>query len=226
MQHASKRTSEASGIKIDIVSDIVCPWCAIGYYRLKKALDELELTACIKWHPFELNPGMPPEGQNLRKHLAKKYGTQLQQSIQARRKLTQLGAEVGFTFNYFDEMKMVNTFTAHQLLHFAREYGLEHTLKLRFFEDYFASKKALNEDGVLIQSAVEVGLPEDEVKLVLETNRYEKLVRDEMDFFLNQGIRGVPFFLIDGTYSASGAQEVERFKSILNSVLNRRQNNA
>lgn len=105
-------------IRIDIVSDIVCPWCVIGYKRLCKALDlvQPDISADIYWHPFELNPTMPIQGQNLREHLAEKYGTTPKASEMARATLTQLGKDVGFDFHFTDSMRIYNTRQAHQLL--------------------------------------------------------------------------------------------------------------
>ena len=100
-------------IRVDIVSDVVCPWCAIGYFQLAQAARDTGIAIDAHWHPFELNPAMSDAGENLREHLAAKYGTTLEGSIKARTRLTELGAELGFTFNYTDDMRMVNTFRAH-----------------------------------------------------------------------------------------------------------------
>ena len=108
MPHPSKP------VPVDIVSDVVCPWCVIGYYQLAAASRETGVAIDVRWHPFELNPGMADEGENLREHLAAKYGTTLENSIKSRARLTELGADLGFEFNYADDMRMYNTFRAHQ----------------------------------------------------------------------------------------------------------------
>ena len=117
-------------VTIDMVSDVVCPWCIIGYERLQKAiaqLDDIEVT--IQFHPFELNPNMPQEGQDVREHIMEKYGLTPAQSDQNRKQLIDAGASVGFKFDYFDGMRMANTFNAHQVLHYAGENGKQEALK-------------------------------------------------------------------------------------------------
>ena len=108
-------------LKIDIVSDVVCPWCAIGYKRLEKAIAELgfEDKVSIEWQPFELNPGMPPKGQDLTEHIAEKYGSTLEQQQASQQNMTDIGEELGFKFDYFEGMRMANTFDAHVLLEYA-----------------------------------------------------------------------------------------------------------
>jgi len=112
-------TTPSQNLQIDIVSDVVCPWCIIGYKQLAKALEASGTPHAIHWHPFELNPTMPPEGQNLRDHVAEKYGSTLEQSEESRIRMTGVGAEVGFEFRFTDDMRMHNTFNVHQLLHWA-----------------------------------------------------------------------------------------------------------
>ncbi|GAM56450.1 2-hydroxychromene-2-carboxylate isomerase [Vibrio ishigakensis] len=151
-------------LKLDFISDVVCPWCAIGYKRLEQAIKELgvEDKVEIELHPFELNPNMPAEGQNLRQHLAEKYGTTLEDSIRARENLTQLGAEVGFTFDYYDDMKMYNTREAHLAIQFAAKYGKQLELKLALFDAFFGERKDVSDREVLAQLLAKVGLPVDE----------------------------------------------------------------
>ncbi len=100
-------------LRVDIVSDVVCPWCVIGYHQLAHAANATGVVIDVHWHPFELNPNMVQEGENLREHLAAKYGTTLGDSIKARARLTEMGAALGFEFNYADDMRRVNTFRAH-----------------------------------------------------------------------------------------------------------------
>ena len=129
-------------VQIDIVSDVVCPWCIIGYKQLEGAMEALADKADfdIHWHPFELNHDMPPEGQNIKDHIVEKYGTDPAESDGARKRLSDLGESLGFSFNYYDDMRMVNTFQAHQLLHWAREQGKEHELKLALFAAYMGRR--------------------------------------------------------------------------------------
>ena len=105
-----------SPIRIDIISDVVCPWCIVGWKQLEQAIGQSGLGAIVRWHPFELNRDMPPEGQNLREHIVEKYGTSVEQSQQARDRLSALGDELGFEFTFGDDSRMYNTFKAHLLL--------------------------------------------------------------------------------------------------------------
>ncbi len=150
-------------IKLDVVSDVVCPWCIIGYKRLEQAIRELgvEDRIDLEWQPFELNPHMPLEGQNLREHLAEKYGTTKEDSIRTREQLTQLGQEVGFTFDYSDEMKMLNTFEANILLEYAKEQGKQTDLKLRLFSAFFGEGKDISNREVLANELAAIGLDSD-----------------------------------------------------------------
>ena len=203
--------------RIDIVSDVVCPWCIIGYKRLEKALEMIKGQADVEihWHPFELNPDMPQGGENLRAHLAAKYGTTLEGSIKARANLTKIGSELGFTFDYFDEMKMFNTFKAHQLLHYAREYNKEHVLKMRLFSAFFGERKEIDQTDVLLAEAFAVGLDETETRLVLQEERYANAVRTEEREWAARGVQSVPTFVFNDTYGFAGAQEPEVMADIL-----------
>ena len=146
--------------RIDIVSDVVCPWCIIGYKRLERAMASFADTLAFElhWHPFELNPHMPPEGQNLAEHLAGKYGTTPEDSRAARGSLTALGESLGFEFRYDDDMRTYNTFKAHQLLVWAGEAGRQTELKLALFDAYFTLGEDPSAGPVLIAAANQAGL--------------------------------------------------------------------
>lgn len=208
-------------VRIDIVSDPVCPWCLIGYLRLQRALEKFgeRLAAEIYWLPFELNPQMPAEGENLREHLVKKYGTTPQQSIEARQRLTDLGADLGFEFNYSDDMRMVNTFNAHQLLQWAQAYECETELSLRLFSDFFRERKNLNDTEILCRAASAVGLDGNEAREVLNNQTYAGAVRELEKLITDQGVSGVPLFVFNREYAISGAQEVETFEQQLQQVI-------
>ena len=156
-------------IRVDIVSDVVCPWCAIGYLQLAKATDETGIGIEVHWHPFELNPQMAEVGENLREHLAAKYGTTPEGSKKARERLTDMGAALGFTFRYADDMRMVNTFRAHQLIDWAEYQGLAHEAKLALFEAFFTRRENLNEPNVLGDVAQSIGLDRDTALEVLSS---------------------------------------------------------
>ena len=201
-------------LKIDFVSDVVCPWCIIGYKRLEKAMQmfEDEVTFDLNWHPFELNPAMPEGGENLREHLAKKYGTTLEGSIAARKRLTDMGAELGFTFNYYDEMRMYNTFKAHQLLHWAKKHDKQTELHVQLFSAYFSEQKAVDETQVLLESITQVGLKSHEAREVLESGLYANDVKNIEKEWIRRGVRGVPAIIFNEQNLISGAQSIAVFK--------------
>ncbi len=208
-------------LRVDLVSDVVCPWCIIGYKQFEKALaeraDQIELE--LHWHPFELNPQMPAEGQDLREHLAGKYGTTPEQSRGARQRLTDIGDSLGFTFNYADDMRMVNTFRAHQLLHWAAEQGLQTELKLGLFEAFFSRGEDVSDEVVLIAAAERAGLDGKLAAEVLADGRYAQAVREDQRQWIEQGIQAVPTFIINEQYMVQGAQESEAFGRMMDKLL-------
>ena len=207
-------------INIDIVSDVVCPWCVIGYGRLKAALANFytKFDVNIVWHPYELNPNMPKEGENLRQHLSKKYGTTLEGSIRARAMLTEEGRKVGFTFNYFDEMKMLNTHQCHQLLCWAKESDFQNQLAEAFFEHFFSNRGTFTEPE-LIHIVGKVGLNTEQAQSVLANNSCTEEVKLTEEHWHQIGIQGVPLFIFNSEKALSGAQEVATFENVLNQYL-------
>jgi len=205
----------ASTIRIDIASDIVCPWCIIGYKQLERALDETGVRAEIHWHPFELNPQMPEQGEDLQQHLAAKYGSTPEDSRKARARLTAMGDELGFTFDYAGDMNMPNTFRAHQLLRWAGTQGREHDLKMALFEAFFTNRENVNDLEVLADTAARIGLDRDEALAVLRDARFAEEVRVNEQTWTTKGIQGVPAMIFNQKYLVTGAQGTENFVSIL-----------
>ena len=160
-------TDPKQPLRIDIISDVMCPWCIIGYRQLAIALEDSKVVHEIHWHPFELNPNMPAEGQDIGKHLAEKYGTTPEQSAANRASMTAHGKELGFEFNFVDGFRMHNTFNTHQLLHWANEQGRKNDLKQALFTAHFTNGRNLSDDAVLVDIAVEIGLDRDEATAVL-----------------------------------------------------------
>lgn len=205
-------------LRIDIVSDIVCPWCVVGYRQLAEALKQTHTAHEIHWHPFELNPDMPAEGQNLREHIMEKYGSSQQESDASRVRITEAGAEVGFEFNFTDDTRMHNTFKAHQLLHWAADYGLKHELKQALFAAHFTDNRNISDEEVLADIAEDVGLDREQALAVLPDQRYAEVVRTAEQQMQQQGIQSVPAVIFNQRHLVSGAQGVENFKSILNQL--------
>jgi predicted DsbA family dithiol-disulfide isomerase len=207
----------SKSIRIDIVSDVVCPWCVIGFKQLGQALEQLgdEVDADLHWHPFELNPQMPPEGQDLREHLAQKYGTTAAQSHAARERLTGIAKSLGVEFRFYDGMRVRNTFRAHQLLHWAGEQGRQTDLELALFDSYFSREEDVDDLDVLVAAAGRAGLDEELARAVVADGRYADAVREEQQFWLGKGINAVPSFILDGRYLIPGAQDPEVFVAAL-----------
>lgn len=202
-------------MRIDIVSDVVCPWCIIGYQQLERALELTGIDAEIHWHPFELNPDMAGQGENLRDHVARKYGAGPEDSKKARERITAMGAELGFTFNYAEDMRMVNTFRAHQLIHWAGTLGRQHDAKMALFGAFFTDRRDLNDPEVLAEVADSIGLDREEARAALTEGRYAEAVRDAERVWISRGVQGVPTMIFDQRYAVSGAQGVDRYVSLL-----------
>lgn len=207
--------SSEKPLRIDIVSDVVCPWCVVGYRQLAAALKQTNTEHEIHWHPFELNPNMPSEGQNLREHITEKYGSSKQESDASRVRMTEAGSEVGFEFNFNDDTRMHNTFNLHQLLHFADQQGRMHELKQALFAAHFTNGRNISDINVLADIAAEIGLDRSESLAVLEDQRFAKEVRAAEQHWQQQGIQSVPAVIFNKRHLVSGAQGVENFTNIL-----------
>ncbi|MFT4708152.1 MAG: putative DsbA family dithiol-disulfide isomerase [Yoonia sp.] len=205
-------------LRIDIISDVMCPWCIIGYRQLAIALEDSNVDHEIHWHPFELNPNMLAEGQDVGEHLAEKYGTTPAESEANRANMTALGKELGFEFNFVDGFRMHNTFNTHQLLHWANEQGRKNDLKQALFAAHFTNARNLSDNAVLVDIATEIGLDRDEATAVLSDQKFASNVRQEQKFWTQQGISGVPAVVFDSQHLVTGAQGVDNFKSILNQL--------
>ena len=202
-------------LRIDIVSDVMCPWCAIGYSQLARAIEETGAKVQILWHPFELNPEMPPEGQNLRAHIMEKYGSSREESDAARAKLTALGATLGFAFDFSDESRMVNSFRAHQLIEWAAAQGRQTDMKLALLRAHFSEGRDVSDIATLAAIAGELGLDGEDARTALETARYAGDVRAMQRFWIEKGIRGVPAMVFDLKHLVTGAQGVENYTRLL-----------
>lgn len=205
-------------LRVDIVSDVVCPWCVIGYHQLAHAANATGVAIDVHWHPFELNPNMVQEGENLREHLAAKYGTTLEGSIKARARLTEMGAALGFEFNYADDMRMVNTFRAHQLIDWAEDQGRAHDMKLALFAAFFTQREDLNNVDVLADVAASIGLDRDTVRAMLESGERAESVRKKERFWTSRGVTGVPAMIFNHQHLVTGAQGEETYTNILNQL--------
>ena len=206
-------------LQIDIVSDVMCPWCIVGYRQLEQALAALNIGAFIRWHPFELNPQMGPEGQNLTEHIAEKYGASPEQSAQNRAHLVQLGTELGIDFNFNADSRIVNSFAAHQLLDWAQDQNLQHPLKLALFEAHFTKGLDVSDHSVLVDVAADVGLDRSSAQDVLDSGSHVERVRERQSVWTSQGISGVPSMIFAGKYLVTDAQGVDNYVQIIQKVI-------
>ena len=216
-------TQAPAPLRIDVVSDVMCPWCIIGYRQLASALEASDTEYELHWHPFELNPNMPAEGQNLREHLVEKYGVTPEQSEQNRAQMTKLGKDLEIDFRFTPDMRMHNTFDAHQLLHWAETQDRKHDLKQALFTAHFTHHRDLSNTAELADIAAEIGLDRGEALAVLSDQRFAEAVREVQNFWRSQGIQGVPAVIFDQKHLVSGAQGIDNFTSILGQLAKMRQ---
>ncbi|WP_442265712.1 DsbA family oxidoreductase [Tenacibaculum sp. ZS6-P6] len=204
-------------LKIDIVSDVVCPWCTVGYKHLKKAIDELGIADQIEieWQPFELNPHMPEEGQDLTEHITQKYGSTKEQHEASRNRLVEAGANVDFKFDFYENMKIVNTFDAHVLLEYAKQFGKQTELKMRLTTAYFSERKDVSKQEVLKQALLDVGLNAEEALAKLNDDNARFEVQSNKQNWQNLGVRSVPTIVFNRKEAVTGAQPIGVFKNIL-----------
>lgn len=205
-------------LRVDIISDVMCPWCIIGFKQLAHALDTTNTPYEIHWHPFELNPDMPAQGQDGREHLIEKYGVTAEQSDKTRSQMAALGRELGFDFRFADGFRMHNTFNSHQLLHWAQESGRQHDLKMALFAAHFTHRRDLSDKSVLADIAGEIGLDREIALEVLTDQRCAPLVRDAEKFWIKQGVQGVPAVIFNQRHLVTGAQGVDNYTDVLRQI--------
>jgi predicted DsbA family dithiol-disulfide isomerase len=206
-------------LKIDFVSDVSCPWCAIGLASLEQALQRLhgEVEAELHFQPFELNPDMPPGGEDTTEHLTKKYGSTPDQQAASREAIRQRGAAVGFEFRKEGRPRIYNTFDAHRLLHWAGLEGgdRQHALKKALFEAYFTQGRSPEDHEVLFNAAERWGLDPARAREILGSGEYAAQVREQEQFYTGQGIHAVPAVIIDDRHLIQGGQPPEVFEQAL-----------
>lgn len=210
----------ARTLKIDFVSDVSCPWCVIGLRGLEEALERLgpEVAADITFQPFELNPGIAPEGENIVEHVGRKYGASPEQSAQTRAMIRDRAAAVGFTMRMADDARIYNTFDAHRLLHWAEIEGKQAALKHALFDAYFTEGRDPSDHDVLVAAAEKAGLDGAAARDVLDSDRYAQEVRAAEQLWQSRGINSVPAIVVDDSYLISGGQPPEAFEQALRQI--------
>jgi predicted DsbA family dithiol-disulfide isomerase len=208
-------------INIDFVSDVSCPWCAIGLGYLDVALERLRgvVRAEIIFQPFELNPGLPPEGEDRYENVARKYGTDRARARANRERQRVLAAQVGFEMVTAEDSRFYNTFDAHRLLWWARIEGRQAALKRALLAAFHTHMRDVSDHEVLVTAATYVGLDPDAAREVLFSGRYADEVRAAERGWLQAGVTGVPVVVVDGRRGITGAQPPDTLEHLLRQAL-------
>lgn len=218
-------------LSVDIVSDVMCPWCIIGWLKFEQVMAHFEgrLAFRVQWHPFELNPDMPPEGEDARDHVMRKYGISAEQSRANTGRLAGIAEGLGFAFNRGPTFRMRNSFDAHRLLTWAgaleepeqaEATGVQTALKLALFRAHFTDNRDVGDPTVLADIAASVGLDHARAAAILAGDDYGEMVRVEEAYWADQNVTGVPAFILGGRMLVPGAQDPEVFIRVIeNKVL-------
>lgn len=194
-------------LEIDLVSDVVCPWCAIGLARLRQAMRRLDGIDCVlRWHPFVLNPDIGPDGRDMVEHLGRKYGKTPDEVRASQQQIIAAAADAGLDFERAAERRSWNTFDVHRVLHEAREAGVDQAFNERLFDAYFRCAANPTDPALLRRTAGDLGMDEAAVDAILAGDRHADAVRAEMDYYQQLGVNAVPAFVVAERYLVSGAQ--------------------
>jgi len=210
--------------RLEIYSDLICPWCYIGKRRLEAAqrLSDDVRTAHIIWHPFQLNPDMPPAGVDRRTYRTEKFGS-WEQSLELDAQVVRAGADVGIAFNYSAVQRTPNTFDSHRLIWLAGEHGNQDPVVEALFAAYFVEGRDLSQRSELVEIAAAAGLPRDAAQDLLTGNEGAAEVRAKEQEVRDLGVQGVPFYLVDRRVGFSGAQPPELFVDAFQRAANERE---
>ncbi len=213
-------------LSIDIVSDVMCPWCIVGWLKFEKVMAHFagRLDFRVQWHPFELNPAMPPEGEDAASHVMRKYGVSAEQSRANSGRMAAIAADLGFTFNRGPDFRMRNSFDAHRLLSWAGALeepeqdaatGVQTALKLALFRAHFTDNRDVSDPAVLADIAASVGLDRARAAAILGGDDYGEMVRMEEAYWADRNVTGVPAFILGGRMLVPGAQDPEVFIRVI-----------
>lgn len=207
-------------MKIDFVSDISCPWCVIGLRAIEEALARIgpAIELEFSFQPFELNPQMPAEGQDLNEHIAQKYGLSPADAARNREVIRLRGAELGFEFRLDQRARIYNTFDAHRLLAWALESGRQLELKRALFEAYFTRGEDPGSHDVLLAVVAAVGLDVERARGILAGDEYAREVRERERFYHERGVHAVPSVIVNDRHLLQGGQPVEVFEQALREI--------
>jgi predicted DsbA family dithiol-disulfide isomerase len=207
-------------MKVEIWSDIVCPFCYIGKRKFEKALEEFDAKEQVEivWRSFQLDPNMAPlPGQSVHEYLGKRKGVTAKEGKQMNDSMAAVAKEVGLVYN-FDQAIIANTLDAHRLLHFAKTKGVQNEMKERLFKAYYTEGENIGDVETLVRLGEDVGLNAGDVRKVLLSDSYKSEVQEDQSEANGVGVRGVPFFVFNNKYAVSGAQPSHVFSEVLNKV--------
>jgi len=204
-------------VTIDFISDVVCPWCALGATALEQAIENLagEVSVELTFKPFELNPDMPAEGENAVKHMMRKYGRSAEEVASGKEMLMTRGQAIGFQFDLEKRSHFYNTFDAHRLLFWALQEGRQIALKKILLRAYFTDGQNPSDHETLVRLAAEAGLDAARAREVLATNEFAGEVRELEGYYRKQGINSVPATVFNGRHLVSGSQSIEYYEQVL-----------
>lgn len=203
-------------MRLEVVLDIVCPWCFVGKENLYRAMEQLseEFDFDLEFLPFQLDPNISTHGENRLEYFSKKFGD-LQRFAEAEAHVKVLGLEAGVQMNFEKIQKNINTFECHRLVHFAHRFGLQKDVVDALFYNYFTEGRDLTNRGYLLKIGLDAGLPEDELTEYLESETGKAEVDEKISLVYSMGVNGVPFTVINRSLAVSGAQSVESFMGAL-----------
>ncbi|MBK5529128.1 DsbA family oxidoreductase [Pseudomonas sp. TH08] len=204
-------------VKIDVVSDVVCPWCALGVTALEQAIESLagEVEVELSYKPFELNPDMPAAGEPAIEHMMRKYGRTAEQVAQRNAMIIQRGEEIGFRFDLEKRSHFYNTFDAHRLLFWASTQGRQRALKKVLLRAYFTDGKNPDNRQTLVNQAKDAGLDSQRAEAVLASAEFTREVRELEAFYQQRGVQSVPAMIINDRHLLSGSQSVADYRQAL-----------
>lgn len=204
-------------VTIDFVSDVVCPWCALGATALEQAIANVagEISVELTYQPFELNPDMPAEGEKAVEHLMRKYGRSAEDVAAGKAMQIARGEAIGFTFDLEKRSHFYNTFDAHRLLQWAAQEGRQVELKKTLLRAYFAEGQNPSDRDTLVSLAAQAGLDAQEADAVLKSGAFAEEVRERQVFYRQRGVNSVPALVLDGRHLVSGSQSVEYYEQML-----------
>lgn len=222
----AEQASQKTPLRVDIVSDVMCPWCLIGWLKFQRVIEHYRdvIDFDIRWQAFELNPDMSAEGVNTAQYFAQRYGMTPEQSRGNRQRLNEAAAEHGFAMNWGSDFRLRNTFNAHRLLAWAQAVDDQDApvrgqrqiaLKEALFRAHFSEQKDVNNADVLVEAAEAAGLSGDKARRILVSEDYAEMVRTEQHHWRENGITGVPAFILDQRMLISGAQDAEAFIRVI-----------